>query len=258
MELIDTHCHLQFKDYDNPNRVIADAKKAGVSKLICVGTDIADSQTAIDIATSNDNVWATVGIHPHEAKDFLASAADDAQDIQELLKKPKVVAIGEIGLDFYKNYSPREDQIKALRMQIEAGAPTGMPFVFHVRDAFEDFWPIFDSYSNLRGVIHSFSAHKDTLDQTLSRGLYVALNGIMTFTKDSLQLEAAKAVPLNRLLLETDAPFLTPNAFRGQRCEPKHLIGTAEFLAELRGEKVEELASATTANAMKLFGLHDE
>jgi TatD DNase family protein len=168
---------------------------------------------------------------------------------------PKVVAAGEIGLDFYKNYAPKLEQEKALRLQIEAALPSGLPFIFHVRDGWLDFWRIFDEYKNLRGVIHSFSSGTKQLNAALSRGLYVGLNGIMTFTKDEAQLEAARQVPLNKLLLETDAPFLTPAAFRGQVCEPKHVVAVAEFLAGLRGQSVSQLSAATTDNAVKLFKL---
>lgn len=254
MELIDTHCHLQFdKLAQDVNRVITNAKTAGVKRLICVGTSVADSQTAIDYAAQYDNVWASVGAHPHDGKDFDFSG--DPPEIERLLAADKVVAVGEIGLDFYKNYSPKTEQEKLLRAQIESGLLSGLPFIFHVRDAWTDFWSIFDEYRNLKGVIHSFSSGRKQLDAALNRGLYVGLNGIMTFTKDQAQLEAAKQVPADRLLLETDAPFLTPAPERGQTCEPKHVRTVAEFLAELRGETLEELAATTTANAVKLFGL---
>src|SRR5690606_9318752 len=130
-----------------------------------------------------------------------------------------------------------------------------LPLIFHVREAFKDFWSIFDDFRGLRGVVHSFTSDKRDLEQILSRGLYVGLNGIMTFTKRTEQLEAAKSVPLDKLVLETDAPFLTPTPFRGKICEPKHVRTVGEFLADLRGEKLEDLAAATTANARKLFKL---
>jgi TatD DNase family protein len=172
-----------------------------------------------------------------------------------LLSRPKVVAVGEIGLDYYKSRTPKDTQQTALREQIEAGLPTGLPFIFHVRDGWSDFWKIFDDYKDLTGVIHSFSSGVKQLDAALNRGLYVGLNGIMTFTKDQAQLEAAKQVPSDRLLLETDAPFLAPVPFRGQACEPSHVIATAEFLAGLRQENIGDLAAVTTANARKLFKL---
>lgn len=258
MELIDSHCHLQFESLANDLPAILErANEMSVTRMICVGTTLQDSQTAIDLAAQHANIWATVGTHPHEAKDFLRDV--QARDkLSALIGSPKVIAIGEIGLDYYKNYAPREEQQGALRLQIEAGLPTGRPFVFHVRDAWDDFWPIFDAYPGLRGVVHSFTATTEQLEQSLTRGLYVSLNGIMTFTKDEKQLEAAKQVPLERLLLETDAPFLTPAPDRGQTCEPRHVRRVAEFLAELRGEDLRQLAVATTANAVRLFGLEGQ
>ncbi len=253
MELVDTHCHLQFDQLAaNLGQVLKNAEVASVTRFICVGTSLDDSQKAIDIASGHENVWATVGVHPHDAKSFQGPALE----MEKLLSKPKVVAVGEIGLDFYKNYSSKAEQEKLLRLQIEIGAPSGLPFVFHVRDAWDEFWPILDSYKGLRGVIHSFSSSPKQLDKALSRGLYVALNGIMTFTGDGSQLDAAKKVPRDRLLLETDAPFLAPKAYRGKLCEPKHIRDIAEFLANLRGESVEQLAKTTTANALHLFNLN--
>ncbi|MDO8591835.1 MAG: TatD family hydrolase [bacterium] len=255
MEFVDTHCHLQFdKLAKNLDQVTKDAAGADVTRLICVGTTLDDSQKAIDIAARHDNVWATIGVHPHDGKDFFEQK-DPESRFKALLTMPKVVAVGEIGLDFYKNYSPKADQEKLLRLQIEIGASTGLPFVFHVRDAWIDFWRIYDSYPKMRGVIHSFSANPKELEEALSRGLYVALNGIMTFTSDSAQLEAAKKVPKGKLLLETDAPFLAPSQHRGKVCEPKHIRDIAQFLVDLRGEQIEEMAAYTTENAQKLFNI---
>jgi TatD DNase family protein len=254
MELTDTHCHLQFEKYTDPAQVVENARVAGVSRLICVGTSLVDSHKAIGLAGEFSNVWASVGSHPHEASQFLADSKN-SQLLNKLSNSPKIVAIGEIGLDYYKNYSPRDDQKKALRAQIEATYEHGLPFIFHVRDAWDDFWQILDAFPTLTGVIHSFSAGSQELEQILRRELYVGLNGIMTFTDDQRQLKAAKAVPLDRLLLETDAPFLTPKPHRGQLCEPKHVVDVAKFLAGLRSEELEGLAQATTSNALELFKL---
>ncbi len=255
MELVDTHCHLQFdKLRERTDEVLASARAAGVTKLICVGTTLSDSQGMIELAGRHPNVWAAVGIHPHDAVAYVADKEADAK-LVELLAQPKVVAVGEIGLDFYKDYSSPDDQKKALIGQIKAVLPADLPLIFHIREAWEDFWPIVDEYKIRRGIVHSFSAGVKELDEALSRGFFVSLNGIMTFSRDEAQLEAARKVPLDRLLLETDAPFLAPAGFRGQICEPKHLRTIAEFLAELRGESLEKLAGATTANAQKLFGL---
>jgi len=254
MELVDTHCHLQFdKLAENIDDVMKGAAEAGVTRMICVGTSVEDSQEAINFAVKYENVWAAVGAHPHDGKHF--DYKNDPAKLKNLASQDKVVAFGEIGLDFYKDYSPRDEQEKLFRCQLEVGLEAGLPIIFHVRDAWKDFWRIMGDYSHVKGVIHSFSSGTRQMDAALERGFYIGLNGIMTFTRDHAQLDAAKHLPLGRLLLETDAPFLTPEPFRGRVCEPKHTVATAEFLAKLRDEPLEKLAEATTKNAAELFGL---
>lgn len=258
MELVDTHCHLHFDAYDaDREQVLSNAAAAGVKRIICVGCSLSDSQRAIDFAKAHEGVWATAGAHPHDGIDFLSDSQAEAK-LTAMLAEPKVVAVGEIGLDFYRDITPHADQIKTLEKQLAIGLQTDLPFVFHVREAWDGFWPIFDAHPGIKGVIHSFSAGPDQLEQALKRGLYIALNGIMTYTKDESWLEAARKVPLDKLVLETDAPFLTPKPHRGKRCEPKHTADTCRFLAELRGETSEELAAASTKNALQLFGLGQE
>lgn len=276
MQLVDTHCHIHEivaathgdeshnggnsmhdrwkKHGKTAEQVIADAAAADVTSLICVGCTGPDSKLAVQFAQDRPNVWASIGIHPHEAQHY-ADSPDKLQHFAALASQPKVVAVGECGLDYYYNHSSKADQEKVLRFQIELALKHKLPMIFHVRDAYADFWRIFDQFTDIRGVIHSFSATQKDLEQILSRNLYVGLNGIMTFTKDAEQLAAAKAVPSDKLLLETDAPFLTPHPHRGTICEPKHTRVTAEFLATLRGEQLETLAQTTTTNATKLFGL---
>lgn len=257
IELIDTHCHLHFPSFGlDPAQSLADARLAGVNKVICVGCSLNDSEQAIRLAAKHSEVWATAGVHPHNAADFLAAGQAGLQ-LTELLNQPKVVAVGEIGLDYYRLHAPKIEQEKALRLQLEIGQHSNLPFIFHVREAWEGFWPIFDDYRGISGVIHSFSAHPRQLKEALARNLYVALNGIVTFTPDPLLIEAVKQIPLERLLLETDAPFLTPKPFRGKICEPKHVRTTAEFLADLRGESLETLAKSSASNALGLFNLHN-
>ncbi len=274
MQLVDTHCHIHEVDalaanlrtetrqryakagVTDPDKLIKAAKADNVTSLICVGTTLEDSKVACEFAASRAGVWASIGIHPHEAKDHLKLAEQKA--FMDLADKPKVVAVGECGLDYYYTHSPKEEQIELLHFQLSLAQKHGLPLTFHVRDAFADFWPVFDQYKGVRGVIHSFTATRKELDEVLARGLYVGLNGIMTFTKDQEQLAAAKAVPLDRLVLETDAPFLTPHPYRGTICEPKHVRVTAEFLAKLRSESLAKLATATTNNAQKLFGIKAE
>ncbi len=255
IELFDTHCHIQFADYAlDPLQAMADAKSWGVNRFMAVGCALHDSQAAVAFAAAHDNVWASIGLHPHEGARYVHDH-HALQRFRDLADKPKVVAIGETGLDYYYENSPKEDQKKLLRFQLDLAVEHNLPLIFHIRDAFEDFWPIFDEYKGLRGVVHSFTSGSADLEQILSRGLYVGLNGIMTFTKRTKQLEAAAHIPLDRLLLETDAPFLTPNPFRGKIGEPKYVRTVGEFLAELRNENFEELAAATTANARELFRL---
>jgi len=275
MQLVDTHCHIHAADpkfsgeentklrwvnggVTDPDLLIESAKQQSVTKLLCVGTTLEDSEAAINFANNYPNVWATIGLHPHEAKHYVGNKTSITR-FKNLATKPKVVAVGETGLDYFYEHSPKADQEKLLRLQIELAIEHNLPLIFHIRDAFSAFWSIFDSYHNhetkLRGVVHSFSATNAELDQALARGLYIGLNGIMTFTKDTSQLAAAKAVPLDRLLLETDAPYLTPVPFRGRIGEPKYIRVIAEFLAALRGENLMEVAKATTKNAQTLFGL---
>jgi TatD DNase family protein len=252
MKFIDTHCHFHEDSFAfEPDETIARAQAAGVEKLIVVGTSTADSAATIAFAALHDNVWASIGLHPHDAK----LGIDAFDGLKALADKPKIVAIGECGLDYFYNHSSKTDQIAALEFQMQLAKDHNLPMIFHVRDAFEDFWPVFDRFGPIRGVIHSFTATNIELEQALSRGLYIGLNGIMTFTKDQKQLEAAKMVPLERLLLETDAPFLTPVPVRGTVNEPKNVVLTAEFLSSLRNESLSHIAEATTQNAQKLFGI---
>jgi TatD DNase family protein len=255
MEFVDTHCHLHFDSFEaDREEAYNSAVAANVKQIICVGTTLEDSHKACHYAHAKDGVWATAGVHPHEAAKFLEDP-DGKEKLANLLRLPKVVAAGEIGLDYYKSTTPKDIQEKALRLQLEIGLGTNLPFSFHVRDAWNDFWRIIDDYSGIHGVVHSFSSGRKQLDAALGRDLYIGLNGIMTFTKDEAQLEAARQVPLDKLLLETDAPFLAPVPFRGETCQPRHVVNVAEFLAGLRNQPIEELASATSRNALKLFGL---
>lgn len=262
LDFVDTHCHLQFGDYNlDREEVIASAKNAHVTRLICVGTSVADSKKAIDLAATRGGMWATVGVHPNDADGF-STDSTQLSELKKLLNRPKVVAVGEIGLDYYHDRIPKDVQEKILCAQLEAGLEAGTAFVFHIREAFSGFWPIFDSYTSARrpikGVIHSFSAPPSQLQEVLKRNLYIGLNGLITYTKDESWRESARQAPARSVLLETDAPFLAPAQFRSQRCEPKHIKDIAEYLADLRSETVDELAQITTANAVKLFGLGEE
>lgn len=248
--LVDTHSHIHFDEFaEDADAVVARSVEAGVEKILCVGTTAEDSAKAAAFVQKHPKCWATVGLHPHDA-----SAGQAALDkLAELINQPKVVGVGECGLDYYRDLSPRADQEQALRFQIELALKHDKALVFHVREAFPQFFKIIDDYDIKRAVVHCFTAGVREMEQAVERKFMVALNGIMTFTKDRGQLEAAKRVPLGRLVLETDCPFLTPVPHRGQRNEPAYTKLTAEFLADLRGESFEELARATSANAEQLF-----
>ncbi len=256
MEFVDTHCHIHFEDYGlDAEETFQAAIKDGVTKMILVGCTLADSQRGVAFAAEHDGAWASVGIHPHHAQQYLGDQSAIDQ-LRQLARAEPTVAIGECGLDYYYDNSPREAQVTLFEQQLQLAHDAKLPVIFHVRDAFDDFFPLLDNFPGINGVVHSFTAGKKVLDKVLQRNLYVGLNGIMTFTKDHAQLEMAKAVPLKNLLLETDAPFLTPKPFRGTICEPKHIVETGRFLAHLRSEPLEEIASATTANAKTLFQLN--
>lgn len=269
MDLVDTHCHIQSIGLEKGERttrelwakveltadgVVAEAQAAGVARMVCVGCDLEDSRLATDFVAQRDGCWASIGIHPHEAQHF-AGQPKKLAEFAALASRPKVVAIGECGFDFYYNHSPSEAQLELLKFQMELALQHDLPLIFHVREAFDDFWPIFDSYSGLRGVLHSYTDSAANLAEALERGLYIGVNGIATFAKDEALLDVYKTLPLEKLLLETDAPFLTPVPFRGSINEPKRLGAVAEFLAHLRGGTQEEVASATTNNAKQLFGI---
>jgi TatD DNase family protein len=254
--LIDTHAHIHFDQFrDELPEVLDRAAQAGVDKILCVGVNDTDSAQAIAVARAHDHLWATVGLHPHDAD----RGYEALEQVAHLAEHDKVVAIGECGLDNFKSETTPEDQERALRFQIELGLERNLPMIFHVRDAFPEFFRILDDYAAEgtppRGLVHCFTAGIPELEGSLKRGLFIALNGIMTFTKEQRQLDAAGRVPLDRLILETDCPFLAPAPHRGQRNEPALIADTARFLAELRGEPLEDLASATTHNAETLFGI---
>ena len=284
MQLVDTHCHIQSAGLKPetgteaekvtldkwgkvPERtadvIIREATEKGVTRMVVVGCDLSDSQLAVHFVQERPETWASIGIHPHEAKRYIGDL-DGQAAFRALATREKVVAVGECGLDYYYGHSPEKDQAAILKLQMELALEHDLPMIFHVRDALDDFWPIFDSYAGglsaagspkIRGVLHSFTDTRANLDKALERGLYIGVNGIATFARDSKQLDMYKAIPLSNLLLETDAPFLTPSPYRGTICEPYHISVIADFLGGLRNEPVTELAGATTENAASLFNL---
>lgn len=246
--LVDTHCHIHESDYPLPSEdVLLRAREAGVEKLICVGTSEKSSREAVQFAASHEGVYASIGVHPHDTK--------DGYDIASLVGSERLVAVGEIGLDYFYTHSPREVQINALEAQIQLALDHDLPIIFHVREAFADFWPIFDNFKGIRGELHSFTDTQANLEQGLKRNLYIGVNGISTFTKDETQKAMFAAIPVSSLLLETDAPFLTPTPKRGIVNEPAFVKHVATHHAAIRKMTLDELAKQTTANASALFTL---
>lgn len=269
MDLVDTHCHIHesglphIDDHTRqkwasggnptPSSLVKAAAQEGVTRLITVGCTLGDSRRAVKFVQNQNGCWASVGIHPHEAA--LHNNAEQKAAFAKLVGKPKVVAIGECGLDYFYGHSPKADQIELLEFQLQLALDHNLPVIFHVREAFDDFWPILANFPKISGVLHSYTDSNDNMLKATSLGLYIGVNGIATFTKDANQRDMFKTIPLSKLLLETDAPYLTPTPVRGTINQPKNVTYITRFLAELRGEIEATIAETTTNNAVTLFGL---
>jgi len=254
LQLIDTHCHLNMADFDDDRKDVIDrASAAGVEFILDIGTDIVSSRKATCLSKDNPSVFSAVGVHPHEASKVSES---DLGAIESLLDDPKAVALGEIGLDYHYQFSPRDVQKSLFRKQIDIGILRGKPLIIHVREAMSDALRILreTECSQFRGVFHCFAGSAEDVPPLLEMGFYISFTGVVTF-KNFSKHDAVASVPLNRLLLETDAPYMTPVPLRGKRNEPSMLIHTAKRLAETCGVPLETLVSQTTANAKALFGL---
>ncbi|HUD92965.1 TatD family hydrolase [Sphingobium sp.] len=252
--LIDSHCHLNYKGLiEDQANVLERSRAAGVGLMLNIATRESEWDAVLDTAVREPDVWATVGIHPHEADEH---PHIDTAKLVERAAHPRVVGIGETGLDYYYDHSDRERQQKSFRSHIAACRETGLPLIVHTRDAEEDTLAIMrdemgkGSYS---GVIHCFTASGAFADAAIEIGFYISISGIVTFKNAKDLQETAARLPLDRLLVETDSPFLAPVPHRGQPCEPAYVADTAKFLSNLRGESVEELAAATSANFRTLF-----
>ncbi len=245
--LIDTHCHIHSLNYPkNKEAVYQDAVSGGVHKMICIGTDISDSREAVTFAMNHEAALSAVGVHPHEAQQGISG-------LERLVREQKVVGVGEIGLDYYYEHSDRDIQRQILEQQIQLALDYSLPIIFHVRDAFDDFWPIFHNFPGVKGVLHSFTDRTVQLEQALANDLYIGINGISTFTKDIKQKVMYKIIPLERMLLETDAPYLTPIPYRGKVNEPAYVKTVAEHIASDRSIDLERVVRQTTHNATHLF-----
>jgi len=254
VRLIDSHCHLNYEGLvERQDEVLENARARGVSGFLNISTRKREWDEVIAVAERNEDVWASVGVHPHEADahpDLGAAALVEAAD------HPRVIAIGECGLDYFYDKSDRAAQRERFEAHIDAARQTGLPLVVHTREAEEDTARILSaavSKGGVRGVLHCFTGSAELARKGLDLGFYVSLSGIVTFKNAADLQETAKWLPADQMLVETDAPFLAPVPHRGKKCEPAFVADTAAFVAELRGEDPDELADRTTENFFKLF-----
>ncbi len=250
---IETHCHLDFPEYDlDRDTVIKQANAQGVEYLINIGSSIEGSIRSVGLAQTYPCVYATVGIHPHEADGF---SQINLEVLETLARQEKVVAIGEIGLDYFKNYSSAENQRNLFLSLLDLAKKVSLPLVIHTRQAQEETLSILREAMPIEGVVHCFSGDESFLKQCLDLGLFVSFTCNITYKKAQSLRNLVKIVPLDRLMLETDAPFLSPEGFRGRRNEPARVRLLAEEVARIKGIKLEEVAEVTSSNAIAFFKL---
>jgi TatD DNase family protein len=255
MTLIDTHCHLHRHEFDvDRAAVLVRAGQAGVSVLLDPATDLASNRTVVALAQEIPEVYAAVGVHPHDAAELTPAGLEE---LASLATRPKVVAIGEIGLDYYRCLSPREVQQEALRGLLRLAHEMNLPVILHCRQAYPDLFALLKECfkAPIRGLLHCFSGDADVARQAIDGGLYLSFAGNLTFPKADALRTVAREIPLDRVLLETDAPFLAPQAYRGQRNEPAYLNELVQTWAKIQGLTPEDIARVTTVNAHHLFGL---
>lgn len=253
ISLTDTHAHLDFFGSDKViEAVVSRAKENNVTRIITVADKLESSYRAVELAQKFDGVYAAVGVHPHDAKSV---SQDTIKELRELAKDPKVVAIGEIGLDYYKDYSPRIVQQKVFAQLIELANELGLPAIIHDRDADDDILRIIAEHGLKRGVFHCFSSDVSFAEIALSMNFYISIAGPVTFKNAGKLIDVAKFVPLTKLLVETDSPYLTPHPFRGRKNEPSYVRFVAEKIAEIKGTKVSAVAASTQENVSILFSI---
>jgi len=253
--MFDTHCHIDEERFDEDrDQVLQRIREAGVCGCVCVGSDMETSRRSMTYAEKTPNIYAAVGIHPHEAKYF---KPEDTATLRSWFSNPKVVAMGEIGLDYYYDHSPRDIQREVCEAQLSLGYEENMPVIFHVRDAHGDMLDLMRAQGGKlpRGILHCYSGSWECAKEYLRLGFYLSLAGPVTFKKAPSQWEVAQKTPLDRLLIETDSPYLAPEPMRGRRNEPSFVCYVAQKVAALRNISLEELAAATTQNAKAIYKL---
>lgn len=248
---IDTHTHLHHPEFDADRDAVLDrARSAGVEVCLAIGTDVADSQRAVELASKHPDVFAAVGVHPHEVSGVTAAGLEE---LTSLAGSERVVAWGETGLDYYYEHSPKDGQRERFADQMAVASRLGLPLIIHTRDAWDDTFRILDDHPHHGGVFHCFTGEREHAEAAISRGFFVSFSGIVTFAKAQALQAVASHVPLDRVLIETDCPFLAPVPNRGKRNEPAFVSLVAAKLAELRGMSVEEMARHSRGNARRCF-----
>jgi TatD DNase family protein len=251
--LADTHAHLDMLGSDQDiAEVISRARENGVTKIITVADKLASSYWAVELAEKFEEVYATVGVHPHDSESL---NNDTLKELERLALHPKVVAIGEIGLDYYKNYAPQAVQIRAFEQQLELAKYLEMPVIIHDRDADIDVMKCISEHRPKRGVFHCFSSSVTFAEEVLAMNFYISLAGPVTFKNADSLVDVAKYVPLTKLLIETDSPYLTPQPHRGQDNEPAYVRFVAEKIAEIKGVSLSAVSASITENISILFGI---
>jgi len=257
LRIVDSHAHLGMDDFSKDLKdVLKRSGDAGVLWVLVPATDVESSRVVVELCEKYDSVYGAVGIHPHDAD---KAKQEDVEEIASLLTHPKVKAVGEIGLDFYYSFSAREVQERIFSMQLALAAVSGLPVVIHSRDAVDEALSIIDACDpdKIKGVFHCFTGSVKELDAVIERGFYVSVGGMVTF-KNFQALDVVKKIPLDKLLVETDAPYLTPVPFRGKRNEPAFLPYTIEKLAEIYNKSADEISAVTSENAERLFNAGKE
>lgn len=251
--ITDTHAHLYWKSFDEDRtEVLERARQAGVGRMLIVGTDVSTSRACFELCAADENLYPTAGIHPHDAEEI---SDEDRAVIEELCRRPECVAVGETGLDYFKEFSPRERQRAGFRWQLELARELDKPVIVHCRDAHEDTVALIRETPGVRGVMHCYTMGPDELTPYLDAGFYISFSGVVTYPKNDKNRAAARIVPEDRLLVETDCPFLSPQGKRGKRNEPANVALTLECVANERGADKDALALVTSANAARLFAL---
>lgn len=250
--IFDTHAHYDDSRFDEDrNELLSSLCNSCVSGIINCGCDLNSSLKTVELTEKHSLIYGAVGVHPHEAEE---TTDDDLEKIKELYKKEKIVAVGEIGLDYFYDFSPRERQIELFRKQIVTANELGLPVIIHDRDAHEDTMNILKELKP-KGVVHCFSGSAEMAKEILKLGLYIGIGGAVTFKNARKPVEVVEMLPLDKLLLETDAPYMTPVPFRGKRCDSSHIAYTAEKIAEIKEMDVQELIDKCAENAKTLFNI---